>query len=141
VCNGAPGATGPQGIAGPQGLTGATGATGPQGPAGLSAKDNTGTAMRLCSGRTVTGQTNWQVYRNDTLFVNVDTSGCGFTSTPTYVTSLTGNAYIAWVTGSGSVYASSPTGFTLYVSWENNSINPSLANSSGWAVNWIAMGN
>jgi hypothetical protein len=73
--------------------------------------------------------------------VNVDTSGCGFTSTPTYVTSITGGAYIAWTTGGSSVYSSSPTGFTVYVAWENNSINPGLANSAGWAVNWIAMGN
>jgi hypothetical protein len=107
----------------------------------LSATDSTGASVRVCSGRTVTGATNWQVERFDTLYVDVNTSGCGFTSTPTYVTSITGTAYIAWTTGGSSVYSASSTGFRLFVSYPGNSISPAFANNFGWAVNWIATGN
>jgi hypothetical protein len=137
--HGPAGATGPQG---PQGQQGPMGATGPQGPAGLSARDVGGTPVRMCSGQTTPGATNWQVYGSSGIYVDVDTSNCGFASTPVYVTSLGGYTSHWSTIGGSSVYSATPTGFRIYVQWSpSGTLSPATANSYGWAIHWIATGN
>jgi hypothetical protein len=55
------------------------------------AKPTTGKDTKTASGRTTPGATNWQAERSTTIYVDVDTSAAGFTTTPVYVTSIGGD--------------------------------------------------
>jgi hypothetical protein len=93
----------------------------------------------IARGLTPVGNTAWQQYEVDSVFVDVDTSSAGFTTTPMYLTSLGGNAYHWMTTGATSIYHSTPTGFRIYVRFTGGSITPALANQYEWHINWIAV--
>lgn len=89
-----------------------------------------------CAGRTSPGSTSWVSTPNGWIYVDVDTSSCGFTSTPTYVTSLVGKAAQWKSRGSSEIFMPSAEGFRIYISFPG--ITPEYANTRDWHVNWIA---
>jgi hypothetical protein len=95
----------------------------------------------IARGSTPVGNTAWQQYPGgEGVFVDVDTSSAGFTSTPIYVTSIGGTSSHWWTTGATSIYFPTPTGFRVYVRWATGgSLTPELANQLGWHINWIAV--
>jgi hypothetical protein len=101
-----------------------------------------GTPMRVCSGATPIDNTDWTPYSDagTALTVIVDTSGCGFKSTPHFVTSLACNN-ICWMgVGGNSPYKASANGFQVFVNY-GAGITPAAAKSNGWHIEWIAVGN
>lgn len=96
--------------------------------------------LRIASGRTTPGTTNWQVYSPSGIYLDVDTSSGRFTGTPAYLTSIggTGNH---WATiGATSIYQATATGFRVYVRWVNgNALTPAQANAFNWHINWLGM--
>jgi hypothetical protein len=90
----------------------------------------------ICSGRTTPGNTNWQSYGTNGIYLDVDTSTCGFTTTPLYFTSLGGSANHRSSTGATSISAPTSRGFRIYVS--ASGITPTVANQNQWYINWKA---
>jgi hypothetical protein len=98
-------------------------------------------SIKIASGSTTPGSTNWQPYSGDTgVYLDVDTSTGKFTTTPKYFTSIGGNSSHWATTGVTSLYAPSPTGFRVYVRWSDGSaLTPAQANSFQWHVNWLGI--
>lgn len=97
-------------------------------------------AFRIGAGKTVAGATNWLVYSPTGIVVSVDTTIAGFTKTPVYVTSLHGSGGHWATTGGTSVYVPTPTGFSIYVKWSDNSaLTPLSANQNQWHIQWIGV--
>jgi len=98
----------------------------------------------IARGTTPVGNTAWQQYSDgESIFVDVDTSSGGFTSTPIYITSLGGIGYHWVTTGATSIYAPTPTGFRVYVRFAradwSGALTPAFANENKWHINWIAV--
>mgnify|MGYP003290013416 CR=1 FL=1 len=102
---------------------------------------------KVVSGRTAPGA-GWKNYPPPSgeagISIQVDTTSAGFTSTPTYVTSLGGNAEHWNTTGGSSVYPPDhgdlKRGFKIYVRWANGAeLEPEKATQRGWYINWIGM--
>jgi len=102
----------------------------------------------IARGSTPVGNTPWQQYSSspgdpfggEGVFVDVDTSSAGFTTTPIYITSLGGNSHHWATTGATSIYYPTPTGFRVFVRFPNGgSLTPAVANQFGWHINWIAV--
>ncbi len=100
-----------------------------------------GISMKVCSGSTTPGSTNWQAYVGNTgIYVDVDTSAGKFTSTPRYFTTFGGNSSHWGTTGVTSIYNATPTGFRVYVRWSDGStLTPAQANSFQWHINWLGI--
>jgi len=96
--------------------------------------------LRIASGRTTPGATNWQVYSPTGIYLDIDTSSGRFTGTPVYLTSIGGNGS-HWATiGATSIYFPTATKFRVYVRWVNNApLTPAQANNFGWHINWMGM--
>jgi len=90
------------------------------------------TPAAFCSG---TGA-NWQAY-NGYIMTDIDTSSCGFSQTPKYFTSISGNSNHWSTTGATSIYAETPTGFRVYI-WKSGGVSTAYAVARNWRVNWIA---
>lgn len=99
-----------------------------------------GEPLRIAVGRTTPGSTNWVQYSSDGLYVDVDTSSAGFTSTPYYFTSLGGNISHWATTGATSIYYPTSNSFRVYVKFTAGTITPAQANRWGWHINWTAIG-
>ncbi|WP_241759419.1 S8 family peptidase [Pyxidicoccus parkwayensis] len=97
------------------------------------------TGGTACKGQTTQGATNWQQYGTDGIYLDVNTSGCGFTSTPLYFTSLGGTSSHWQSIGATAIYSATATGFRVYVRFP--SITPAVANQLGWHLNWHATPN
>jgi hypothetical protein len=97
-------------------------------------------SFKIGSGSTPPGSTNWQPYGNNTgIYVDVDTSSCGFTATPKYFTSIGGRSNHWSTTGATSIYNPSPTKFRVYVRFSNGrTLTPAYANARQWHINWFA---
>ena len=110
-----------------------TAATAPQGGSSVS--------IKIASGSTTPGSTNWQPYAGNTgIYLDVDTSAGKFTTTPKYITSLGGNSSHWATTGATAIYTPSPTGFRVFVRWSNGSaLTPAQANSFQWHINWLGI--
>jgi hypothetical protein len=95
----------------------------------------------IARGSTPVGNTAWQQYPDgEGVFVDVDTSSSGFTTTPIYITSLGGDTQHWGTTGATSIYTPTPTGFRVYVRWWGGGpLTPALANQNRWHINWIAV--
>jgi len=89
-----------------------------------------------CAGHTNSGSTNWQQYSGDGIYVDVDSSPCGFTTTPAYVSSIVGKSNHWKSKGSSEIYSPSATGFRVYIL--SPGITPVQANSWGWHMNFMA---
>jgi hypothetical protein len=89
-----------------------------------------------CSGSTPIGNTAWVgAGVTDVIRVNIDTSACGFTSTPLYFTSLTGYTSEE-ATGATAIYDRTNTGFR--VNAQKAGITPLIANQFGFSISWTA---
>ena len=98
------------------------------------------TSLRLSSGSTTPGGTDWKPYSGTGVYVDVDTSASGFTVTPEYFTSIGGESSHWATTGVTSIYNATKTGFRVYVRWSNgSSLTPAQANGFKWHVNWFAL--
>ena len=101
----------------------------------------------IARGSTPVGNTAWQQYFDpgaglfeQGVFVDVDTSSGGFTTTPIYITSIGGSSSHWGTTGATSIYTPTPTGFRVYVRWSTGgALTPATANQFGWHINWIAV--
>jgi len=93
-------------------------------------------ATPSCSGSTPIGSTQWINYGGNGIYVDVDTSACGFTATPAYITSLGGSSSQWTSTGSSEIYHASETKFRVYI--YKSGITPAQANKWNWHMKWIA---
>ena len=93
----------------------------------------------ICTGQTTPGSTSWVDYYSTGIYVYVDTSACGFTSTPLYHTTIGGDGYHWEVRGASSIYNPTPTGFRVFIEY-GPGINPTKANGTNfkWHINWSA---
>ena len=97
-------------------------------------------AIKMGSGSTITAATSWQSYGNTGIYIDIDTSGCEFTTTPRYFTSIGGTGGHWSTTGATSIYNPTPTKFRVYVRWANGApLTPAAANSRKWYINWFAI--
>jgi hypothetical protein len=109
------------------------------------------TSMRIASGSTKPGETNWKQYEPSNplkrgVWVDVDTTSGGFNKTPNYVISVCGRSRVWELAGTSAVYDPTPTGFRVYVRWSYNKpgqeappLTPAEANGCGWYVTWIGV--
>jgi len=89
------------------------------------------------AGVTKPGKSGWKQFAKDTVYVDVDTSACKYTDTPSIVTALHG-ASDHWRTqGVHSIYRATKTGFRVYVSHANVKLTAAMAEEKKWAVAWI----
>merc|ERR1719499_1805930 len=92
-----------------------------------------------CSGITRKGNTAWKQYVYDnSVYVDVDTSACGFSEKPSYVSSIGGGVSSphSAVFGSSEIYEARKDRFRVYV--YATGITPDKANDWKWHVNWVA---
>jgi secreted trypsin-like serine protease len=85
-----------------------------------------------CVGRTSPTNTAW-VADGGSLRVDIDTSVCGETRTPIYLTSLGGKSRHWATSGVTSVYSPTATGFRVYV---KTTETVATAKAQQWHVNW-----
>jgi hypothetical protein len=104
--------------------------------------------VQVTRGSTPPGNTAWQQHSSEPdtafggqgIFVDIDTSSAGFTTTPIYITSIGGTSHHWATTGATSIYTPTPTGFRVYVRFpDGGSLTPAIANQYGWHINWIAV--
>ncbi len=94
---------------------------------------------QVCVGETSEAATGWMTYDSSTVYIDVNTSACGFTGTPTpmYQTSL-GATSASWSTrGITSIYSPTNTGFRVYA--QKSGLTVALAQSRGYFVMWKAV--
>ena len=101
--------------------------------------------MRIVSGSTEPGNTNWEEYVPNGVKLWIDTSSAEFKETPRYFTSLGGDGYHWSTTGATSIYEASPEGFRIYVYKDpaffqkGEKMGPEYANEKRWHINWLAI--
>ena len=85
--------------------------------------------------------------------IDIDTSNCGFTSTPHYIVSMEGSTYHWQLAGLSSIYNPTPNGFTVFIRWtdavsdfntlggtnEPNPLRVQTAKIKGWSLKWTAI--
>jgi secreted trypsin-like serine protease len=92
-----------------------------------------------CVGRTSPDTTPWIAYEGGGgIYADVDTSACGETRTPTYLTSLGGTSRHWATTGVTSIYSPTPTGFRVYIRTTETVAD---ARRNKWHVNWKVLRN
>ena len=92
------------------------------------------------SGATPSGTTDWKAYGSKAIYLDVDTSGAGFTETPRYFTTLGGSANNWDALGVNAIYSATPNGFRIYLkSASGIALTPAYANSKGWYVQWLGV--
>lgn len=91
----------------------------------------------LCTGTTSPNSADWKSTSKGTVYIDVNTSECGLTSTPSYFTALSGSAsgHLAKLTVS-SIYNPTPTGFRVYV--VGGVSDAATAKNENWQLNWQA---
>ena len=106
------------------------------------AVENNIVSPKLCTGKTSVGNTEWQLYSTDGIFLEVDFSHCMFESTPIIFTSLSGS-YHSDIRGAAALYPLQSdgnfdtNGFRVYIS--KSGITPEQANAWEWSINWMAV--
>jgi hypothetical protein len=95
-----------------------------------------GLSAGYCAGATVPGKTAWQRYSSNSLYVDIDTSTCGFSATPLYFTTL-GGTRNHWLTlGASSIYSPTRNGFRVYLKDLAKNVTPDEANRRKWHIAW-----
>ena len=98
---------------------------------------------KLCNGNVHAAK--FQLYRGGEtgLEFYVDTSHCRFTSTPVYLTSLTGNGAHWHVVGISSLYEMTATGFKIYFGHINSQVSKQemlkMSIDNKWTFEWIGI--
>ncbi len=107
-------------------------------------------------GQGVTSPDDWINYNTTGIYVDVNTSACGFTTTPHYnvtLESTTNSGYHWYVSGTTSLYNVSPTGFRVYLRWTDhpselatvgslnfpNPLRVSTAENRNWVIRWTGI--
>ncbi len=107
-------------------------------------------------GQGVTSPSDWVDYNTTGIYVDVNTSSCGFTSTPHYIVtleSISNKGYHWYISGVPSIYNRTPTGFRVYVRWTDapsdlptvgslnfaNPLRASTALDRDWVIRWTAI--
>ena len=99
-----------------------------------------GGAVKVASGSTEAGNSNWQPYNKAGVYIDVDTSAAGFTETPHYIVSLHGTGHIWETTGGSEVYRATSTGFRIHVRFpDGRKLTPAFANSKKWHIVWVGV--
>jgi len=98
----------------------------------------------ICTGRTNPDGTGWKDYRDVDgelvgIYIKIDTSHCGFTLTPTYITSLNGDSWHWDTIGSSSIYFPTSMGFEIYLKSDSSGVNSQIANDKNWHIQWIGV--
>lgn len=100
------------------------------------------TSTRIAAGQTSPGQ-GWKQHQNEGVYLDVDTTAAKFSTTPTYVITLSGPGGNMWFSGGGasSVYDPTPTGFRVYLRRSDSAALPvqTVTDSYKWYVNWIGI--
>ena len=95
----------------------------------------------LCAGSTAALGTRWQIYGLTALYLDVDTTACGYADTPAYFAEVVGAPGGGhWkLTGTNAVYAATAKGFRVFVSHPHihGSALWRLAMQYKWRVDWI----
>jgi hypothetical protein len=107
----------------------------------VSGEDKAGASkcVKVCAGTTGRTKTSWANYSgNHGIYTDVDISSCGFIKTPTVTTSVEGSSSHWVVSGTASVYNTSPTKFRIYLYKKN--LRAKQAKSWKYNVEWIAVG-
>ena len=94
----------------------------------------------VCAGQTTPGATAWQQYPSSSqgIYLDVNTSACGYTTEPRYITSLGGDTHHWMTTGATSIYSPTATGFRVYVFDNSGPVTPADANARRWHITWQA---
>lgn len=109
-------------------------------------------------GQGVTSPNDWVDYNGGVggIYVDVNTSACGFTQTPHYLVtleSLTNSGYHWYISGVPSIYSATPNGFRVYLRWTDtpsdaptigslnfpNPLRASTALNRNWVIRWTAI--
>ncbi len=118
------------------------------------------TVGSMVVGQGVTSPNDWVDYNGGVggIYVDVNTSACGFTETPHYLVtleSLTSSGYHWYISGVPSVYSPTSTGFRVYLRWTDtpsdaptigslnfpNPLRASTALNRNWVIRWTAITN
>lgn len=91
-----------------------------------------------CGGRTTPGDTPWVEYGETGIYVDVDTTKCGFSSAPLYFSSIGGSQSQWQSRGATSIYDPSASGFRVYVRYPDG-IDANTADQWQWHINWEAV--
>lgn len=94
-----------------------------------------------------TSPNDWKDYSSLGIYVDVDTSACGFTQTPHYLVTIEGSSHHWCVNGVNAIYQPSPTGFRVYLRWTDddghygnyNPLRASFAKGKNWYLRWTAI--
>ncbi len=107
-----------------------------------------------------THQQDWVNYGSSTwpqpagFYINVDTSNCGFTSTPHYMMAIEGAGGFHWyLSGLNCIYNATPNGFRVYLRWtdapsdfatigsstEPNPLRVQTAKDKKWSLKWTGI--
>ncbi len=115
------------------------------------------TVGTMTVGQGVSDPSDWRDYFSSGIYIDVNTSACGFTRTPHYLVTLEsigGSIQGMWQTsGLPAVYNATPTGFRVYIRWTDhptvaptiggsmtpNPLRASFAQSQNWVIRWTAI--
>ena len=94
-----------------------------------------------------TSPDDWKDYSNLGIYVDVDTSSCGFTKTPQYIVSLEGKSHHWCANGTTSIYNATPNGFRIYLRWTDdnghygtyNPLRVTQAKQYNWYLKWTGV--
>ena len=100
-----------------------------------NSSNSTTTQEDFCAGSSTPGS-GWVSYSSNGAYLDVNTSSCGFSGTPKYITSLGGNTSHWTIRGESQIYTPTATGFRVYI----QTVTGPQANSWGLHVNWIGVG-
>lgn len=103
-----------------------------------AAKGTADEALRIAVGQLDPRTTPWVQYATGGIYVDVDTSSAGFSSTPLYFTSLGGHTNTWLAQGATSIYSPTARGFRVHVSYPELTV--AKAKEWGWYINWLAVG-
>lgn len=115
------------------------------------------TVGSMVVGQGLSDPNDWNDYFQFGIYIDVNTSACGFTRTPHYLVTLeTLGASIgamAHASGVPSIYNATPTGFRVYVRWTDhptdaptiggsmipNPLRAVFARDQNWVIRWTAI--
>jgi hypothetical protein len=95
--------------------------------------------LRIVVGKTDAQKTPWVQYNTGGIYVDIDTSSAGFSSTPYYFTSLGGHTNNWMAQGVTSIYLPTAKGFRIHINYRDLTV--AQATGWGWYINWVAIGN
>lgn len=109
--------------------------------------DTSGNPLRVVCGETTSvGWVDYVFSTSDAVYMDVDTSAAGFTTTPTYFSFLAGVSGLWRTQGASSIYNATPVGFRVYIDDYNDTVDidpiiigPGPGNWD-WHIQWCGFG-